>query len=300
MMRFGIILFLGFGSLFGDIDFYRGSFVVFDADAGVSISVRGEASSQTASASFPSYFEGAVSIEAGEEEAAFLRSSNGVELLFEGPGYISVERFDQSFVRSENSVDYADPLQSRFVFNLRSGRLTVDATDGESDDQLVVELPFGRVYGPNALWSIDIDYDFRSKIYDFTIFCSRGSLRFLDRNRESFVLYGGQRLSGAGIFSSPAVEIGEMTDESRGIMEVFGAYQTAASQLEVDQEKIIGSMIQLRDLSGSAGGSGFEQSAGTQLSEERPMVIELAPRPRPMNPFRGNLETADELKQSVF
>jgi hypothetical protein len=281
--------------LLAEVDLRRASVAALYRDPAVSVTVGGHdpfLDFEKVSPDSPIYFGGLFNARAAETGELFLRSSNGIDFYFEGPGYFGIERFDQSFVRKADSAVLV-PEQSRLILNLREGVLLVDSRDVSSEAQLILELPFGRVSAPRALWSVSVEYDFRSQRYDFAIASAEGVLRMTDRQRETYTLYAGQRLVGAGAFDDPGVEIGEPTSDTRERFEAFRLKREILDGANLDQAEF---REHMRDIPDAVERPRLER----KRSGERPHIIELAPVPKPLLFFRGVIPDEDSAEPVDF
>lgn len=296
VMRFLIwILLLTALPLGAAVDMRRGSVAVLAGDPGLSLVVAGEAGPDLSDrmAALPIYVEGVFHVETAEPANLFFRGLNAVDFAFRGPGYLGIERFDQSFFKSGDAASPV-PESTRTILNLRRGELVVDARTAIGSTQIGLEAPFGRISAADgALWSIDIAYDRRSERYDFTLAVAEGSLQLKDQQGQTFQLYAGQRLSGAGSFLDPAVEIGEPSDRSQAGFEDYLARKDRLSTVSVDPRAFFQATVDLPDATTRA-------DTATPRSDKRPLLIELAPKARPLTPYRGEILPANPDGAELF
>lgn len=267
--------------LLAEVELRRASVAALVRDPAVSVTAasRDPFEGARVSPESPVYFGGLFNARATQAGELLIRSSNGIDFYFEGPGFFGIDRFDQSFAPGADSEGLV-PEQTRLIMNLREGVLLVDSREVSSDAQILLEAPFGSVSAPRALWSISIEYDYRSQRYDFTIASAEGTLRLTDRQGQTYTLYAGQRLAGAGGYNNPAIEIGEPTSDTRERFEAFLLRRSSMALTNLDEAGFRREMIDLPDVVESI-------SLETERSGKRPMIIELAPAPRPLTPFRG-------------
>ena len=280
-----LAVFLFAWPLLAEVDLRRASVAAFLRDPAVSVTAGGQDPFRGAEVSpeSPVYFGGLFNARAPQAGELLIRSSNGIDFYFEGPGFFGIDRFDQSFAPGADPEELV-PEQTRLIMNLREGVLLVDSREVSSDAQILLEAPFGRVSAPQALWSISIEYDYRSQRYDFTIASAEGTLRLTDRQGQTYTLYAGQRLAGAGGYNNPAIEIGEPTSDTRERFEAFLLRRSSTMSANLEPTGYRREMI---DLPNAVEASSLE----TERSGKRPLIIELAPAPRPLTPFRGVIST---------
>ncbi|MFP4260669.1 MAG: hypothetical protein ACLFS1_06270 [Opitutales bacterium] len=281
--------------LLAGVDLQRASVAALHRDPTVSVAVGGHdpfLDTGEVSPDSPVYFGGLFNARATEPGELFLRSSNGIDFYFEGPGFFGIDRFDQSFIRKADSGVLV-PEQSRLILNLREGILLVDSRGVSSEAQLMLELPFGRVSAPRGLWSISVEYDFRSQRYDFTIASAEGVLRMTDQQGEIYTLYPGQRLVGAGAYDDPGVEIAEPTSDTRERFEAFRLRREALGAANLDETEFRKKMLDIPDAVDRSRLEG-------KRSGERPQIIELAPAPKPLSFFRGVIPEGDSAETVDF
>lgn len=279
------------------VDLRRGSVAVLAQSATVQLQVPAAAARVATGEELPAYYGGVFNVRSAEPGELFLRTSNGIDLYFRGPGFFGVERFDKTYPAS-SGIGIGEELQSRLIMNLRQGSLVVDNEGISEDAQIILETPFGRIYAPLAEWSIAIEFDRRSRIYDFTIVCAEGSLRLTDRLGENYVVFAGQRLAGAGTYMNPAVEIGEPTDRDEERFESFHALRGRLPTDDLNDGAFRSAMLDLPEQAETDAASRTSQFPnGVQ---GRPLIIEYAPPPPLLTPFRGTLRPPSDFQADIF
>lgn len=276
----------------------RGAAAVLEKTGDVELIVPGQESLSETYSEFPYYTTGLFSASSSRSGQLFIQTSNQVSLFFEGPGFYGIERFESILNTTSGDLPELAGSQSRMILNLRKGVLVVDARELDEESQLVLEATFGRVFGARALWFIQIEFDQRSGIYDFTIACKDGLVRLTDMRNESYTIYPGQRLAGAGSFLTPAIEVGSHTDQSRerfaNFIEVLEAHDPSA----LDQVALREQIKVIRQAVPTSIGSLPVQVNRT--SDRRPIVIEFAPRAPELTPFRGEIRPPSEFQKDIF
>lgn len=274
----------------------RGSTVILSNEGAVRIHAMGKDISEE-TVGRPTYLPGMLSAQAEDKASCVLYLSNAVFLDFEGPGRLEVER-NELELREDNADLPIEEIsgQSRTILNLRQGLLFVDSRTASSDSQLVVELPFGRVFGVDAVFYILVEYEQNNGVYDFTICCTEGNIRFVDSRKEVINAYAGQRIAGAGNYLTPSIEIGELTDASRELFMEHSERLARLSAIEIDREAML---EQMKAIPGSqlTGEGSTGQAATVDAGTKRPIIIEYSKPPNPITPFRG--EIARDRQDSV-
>jgi len=266
----------------------RGSAMILSASKGVEVSIPGGNSFNPEEGMLPHVVPGAFSVRAEEGESIMLYAYNDVRMLFEGEGFFSIERLEGQFsFEGGDAGDGQKARQSRMILNLRTGFLAVDSRDLSPESQLSLELPFGRVSGSHSVWYIQIDFDRRSGIYNFTLACSEGKLGLTDLNGQLVTIYPGQRISGAGSFQKPIVEVGEFTREARERLEEFEQRFSLVDIDETDYAKMRKSMVEVSHVLSRQSGA-FPRSANAS-PDQQPIVIDFVPRPAEVTPYRGEI-----------
>jgi len=278
----------------------RGSAMVLEASGGVEVTVPADGESYDTFED-PVYFSGIFSGQARSGGSALIHTSNGMTLAFRGEGYFSVERFEGLFDAGEgDDPDQMEETRSRIILSLRRGELLIDSRSLTADSKFVVETPFGRISSVKAVLLIRIEFDYRSEIYDFTISCAEGTVRLSDLRKQSYSIYAGQRIAGAGSYSAPAVEIGDQTDQIREKFELFLKTIDEMDFGQIDPAKLRAHAKPLSE---------FEDvtSTSARLSDERPVesgkrprVIEFAPRAETITPFRGEVKPPSDFQAELF
>lgn len=278
----------------------RGSAVVVEASSGVEVSV--PASGETYdSFEQPTYLSGIFSSHAQPGSSALIYTSNGMTLSFRGEGHFSVERFEGVFGGTKDeATDRLEETRSRMILNLRRGELLIDSRSLTDDSRFVVETPFGRISSVKAILLIRVEFDYRSDIYDFTISCAEGVVRLQDLRRQSYSIYAGQRIAGAGSYVAPAVEVGDQTDQIREKFERFFATLERLEIQKIDRGELLARTEALPDLD-DPGTTSFRLSQERPAKDDkRPRVIEFAPRADRITPFRGKIEPPSDDQADLF
>ena len=260
-----------------------GATALLSSAPGTHIRLPGSSEPVTFEGAGPHYLPGLLSVQATRAGQTLMHASNGVNLYFEGEGFYGIERFESLF--RDGSPESADDgaALSRMILNLRRGLLVVDSRSLSAESRFVLEAPFGRVFGARALWLIAINFDQRSGIYDITLACSEGNIRLIDLQGESYPVYPGQRIAGAGNYLELSIEVGDQTATAR---EAFGNFNKllADFDLEALDRSALNALM--------AAAPQAPPPAIPPVNEERatdkyPIVIDFTPRPRPVTPFRG-------------
>lgn len=278
----------------------RGSAVVVEASGG--FEVRVPASGETYERfEHPTYFPGIFSSHAEADGSALIYTSNGMTLAFSGEGHFSVERFEGMFgVVGDEAQEGPAETRSRMILNLRRGELLVDSRSLTKDSKFVVETPFGRISVVKAVALIRIEFDYRSEIYDFTISCAEGVVRLRDLGGQSYSIYAGQRIAGAGSYVAPAIEVGDQTDQVREKFEWFFATLEGLDIQEIDQSKLRARTEALPNLEDTSTTSFRLMQQRTAKDAKRPRVIEFAPRAEAITPFRGEVKPPSDSQADLF
>ena len=136
-----------------------------------------------------------------------------------------------------------------------------------------------------------------SQIFDFTITCGEGRVRFTDLQGNQYTLHAGQRLAGAGSRMPPSIEVGENTKRSQEQMQ---RYQYMASQHSAAINNYAQYLDHLQLIEQAANSNYAQRLASRSNSIRRPIVIEYAKEPEPVTPFRGNLKPPSPAQADLF
>jgi hypothetical protein len=226
----------------------------------------------------PLYFSGLLKVESGLDGSVFLQTSNRISIYNEGAGFFAIERFEQDI---EESMDQG---KSRMILNLRQGMLVVDNRALSEDSQMIVETPIGRISVKNGWWMIRIRYDDRSRIYDVSIECADGVMRFTDKREDTYTLRKGQRLRGAGASARLSIEVGEISDEAGELFEEFALLEADTASLGLSSDAF---RLKMRPLNNTESNNAAAVVEVEARSNKRPMLIEYAPQSKPVTPFRA-------------
>lgn len=247
----------------------------------------------------PQYFPGVFSCEAQPGGFAFIQMSDQTRLSFRGAGFFSVERSDSMFTDLPSYAAGVEAIRSHTILNLRRGELIIDSRQLTEDSKLLLETPFGRITAENSVLLVQIEFDHRSGIYDFTISSMEGTARLSDLRRQSYQIYSGQRLSGAGTYLAPAIEVGE---QMGSIREKFQAYFNRMERLREEQVDVEALRVQMKllpalELPEATSRFSAERSTGNM---KRPRIIEYAPRAAPVTPYRAKIKPPSENQADLF
>ena len=276
-------------------EWVRGALTLHEVTGEIVLSPLGGDRFVMGSGRVPETMPGLVECAAAHGASAFFSASNRSAILFSGEGSFAIERFEQT-VASPGAWERGgrEPGQSRVIVNFRSGRIAIDSRRMAEASQYLVETPLGRITVRRALWQMRIEFDPRSGIFDFTITCSDGRVRFTDLQGEQYTLRTGQRLSGAGSRTSPSIEVGEATGRSQEQMRDF-------RQLLVDRAAVLDDWQAFEPFLSEASQTSSESTATAARrrpsgSDRRPIIIDYAEDPPPVSPFRGEIRapSADE------
>lgn len=238
----------------------------------------------------PQHIAGLLKVSTQSKDAVFLVTSNQISIYNEGAGYFAIERFEQDVATSMSGG------KSRMILNFREGLLVVDNRALSADSQMIVETPLGRISVKNGWWLMKIEYDERSRIYDFLIACADGVLRFNDQRGHTYTLRNGQRLRGAGASSRPSVEIAEISDVSAEIFEEFTVIAAEASALDLTVDSFRAQMIPLKHV----GSEAVATETSAPRSSKRPLMIEYAPQSAPVTPYRAVIQPPSSYQADLF
>jgi hypothetical protein len=231
--------------------------------------------------------------------SAFFSNSNRSQIYFEGEGSFSIERMEQVEPEAWSS-GHLESAQSRMILDFRAGSLIVDNRNMLDSSQCLVETPLGRLSVKRALWQMNIVYDVRSQIYDFTINCSSGRLRFTDLQGQQYTLRAGQRLAGAGSRTMPSIEVGEGTERSIERMERFQElevrYESAVNNLDL----YVNELQEINQVDRLGPDLSMYTAAAVREPTHRPIVIEYADEPDEVTPFRGEMAAPSEWQTDLF
>ncbi|HAV14255.1 MAG TPA: hypothetical protein DCX06_12295 [Opitutae bacterium] len=284
------------------LEWRQGSVAVGYIEDGMSVTPVGVASDSLPISKIPFYFEGLVKVESLDTSRVTLLASNHVLVDYKGAGYFAIERFEQE---ADFEADWFNSEleggQSRMIFNLRAGTLVIDQRKMEEASQLLVETPIGRLYANRrALWMIEISRDARKRTYGFTIHCVEGTVRLLDLSNRTFSIRSGQRISGAGAAFKPSVEVAEITLDALEYLEDFDQRSIAVGALNFSAKEFYEHTKSL-----NIGAVEVQQAVGASASgmsqqDLRPIVIEYAPLPKPVTPFKGEARPPSAYEAGLF
>ena len=246
----------------------RGALTLHEVNGQVDIKRLGEDVTNLSPGKLPITSMGLIECEASYGSSVFMTASNRSAIYFEGSGSFAVERFEQ--IRPELAAWNADTLAAS---------------------------PLGRLTIKRALWQMRIVFDPRSQIFDFTITCTEGRVRFTDLQGQQYRLYAGQRLAGAGSRMSPSIEVGEKTERSQEQMQ---RYQDLARQHSAATNDFTQYLVYLQVIEQTARSIPVLPLASRSNSTRRPIVIEYAKEPELVTPFRAEVKPPSAYQADLF
>ena len=273
-------------------EWMRGAAVVTSVMGAVTLQEVGGESLQMHSAdALPRPVSGLLKVRTQSKDAVFLKTSNRISIYNEGAGFFAIERFEQDVATS------MDQGKSRMILNFRQGLLAVDNRALSEDSQMIVETPLGRISVKDGWWLMKIGYDKRSHIYDFSVECADGVLRFTNHSGETYTLRNGQRLRGAGASARASIEVSEMSDEASEFFEEFVVMEADAVALKLSPEVFLSKMKSLEHAQGEVAAI---SKAPEGSAAKRPLVIEYAPQSAPVTPFRAVIRPPSSYQADLF
>lgn len=276
----------------------RGSAIVHSVDGKAEFTELGSGTYHSDLENVPSGIGGLFNCLMVDSSSAFFSTSNRMFIQHNGPGSFSIERFEQVEPHPETwQEDQGELVQSRMIYNLRSGGLMVDARRMLETSQCSVEIPLGRVSLRRALIGLKVELGQRGEIFSFEIVCLDGQVRFTDNRGGIYTLRTGQRLAGVGGRMAPSIEVGALTaqwsERSKKFKEKFETYRQPANVLAAYQPRFlvidrVGYTLQT------------EQRDKDSSTSRRPIVIERASDPDPVTPFRGEVSPPSAYRADIF
>jgi len=276
----------------------RGGLILHEVNGQVGLKELGKDVTRLSTGDVPITTMGLIECEASDGSSAFFTASNRSAIYFEGSGSFAVERFEQ--VMPELAEWNADSVeQSRIILNFRGGDLIVDTRKMRKlkSSQFLVETPLGRLTTKRALWQMRILFDPRSQIFDFTIICTEGRVRFTDLQGQQYTVHAGRRLAGAGSRMIPSIEVGESTERSQEQMQ---RYQDLSSQHSDAADDFTQYLAYLAVIERNVRSNSERAALGRLNTARRPIVIEYAKEPEPVTPFRGELKPPSTYQADLF
>ncbi len=276
----------------------RGGLILHEVNGQVGLKELGKDITLLNTADVPITTMGMIECEASDGSSAFFTASNRSAIYFEGSGSFAVERFEQVMPElAEWNVQSVE--QSRIILNFRAGDLIVDTRKMRKleSSQFLVETPLGRLACKRALWQMRILFDPRSQIFDFTIICTEGQIRFTDLQGQQYAVQKGRRLEGAGSRMKPSIEVGESTERSQEQMQ---RYLDLSSQHSDAADDFTRYLAYLEVIERNVGSNSERAVLGRLNTARRPIVIEFAKEPKPVTPFRAVLTPPSADQADLF
>jgi hypothetical protein len=276
----------------------RGVLALHEVTGAVALSGLGEQSVAMDASAVPYFTQALIECEAPHGSSAFFSASNFIHIFFDGEGSFAVERFEQLLPEAGLSRREGREVgQSRMILNFRGGQMAIDSRNLSDLSQFIVETPLGQIFVSRALCQMRIEYDARSRIFDFTVTCSEGRVRFTDLQDQTYVLRAGQQLSGAGARTSPSIEVGTSSARFKEQGLRFRNKIEAYPPTEADLKAFRVLFQEIAQSSGSASADSFGLKPN---SLRRPIVIEHAIDPPLVTPFRAEIRPPSAYQADLF
>jgi hypothetical protein len=276
-------------------DWMRGAVVVTSVTGEVTLEETGGESAQMHPTDLlPRAVSGLLQIRTKAKNAVFLKTSNRISIYNEGAGFFAIERFEQDVATS------IDQGKSRMIFNIRQGLLVVNNRALSEDSQMIVVTPLGRMSVKNGWWSLEIAYDERRHIYDCSIKCADGVLRFTDQIGETYTLRKGQRMRGTGTSTRASFKVAENAEEDSELFEEFALMEADAEALALSSAIFRSKMKQLKQVKQVKNAVAVTAEVSEEGAVKRPLVIEYAPQSAPVTPFRAVISAPTSYQADLF
>ena len=279
----------------------RGALILHDVSGKVSISRMGKEEVDFQANQMPVSMPGLIDCRASNDSYVFFSTSSRSSILFEGDGSFTISRFEQGMPELTNwETSQEEVSQSRVILNFREGQITVDNRYMIDSSQFLAETPLGIVRALGGIWQMSISFDPGKKRFNFLISCIDGLVRFTDFTGKQHSLRDGQRLSGAGLPTSPSIEVGEIVERTSEQIQLFleltRVYASSKSDLlayapylqVIEQDQLLlNEPVGLNDL-------------GTDSSLNYPIIIEYTSDPPAVTPFRAEVKAPSVSEADLF
>jgi len=275
-----------------------GALTLHQVSGEVVLTELGEGAVEFGNGQMPVTTSGLINCAAAYGSSAFFSTSNRSYIYFAGDGSFAIERFEQIVPDAATwGASERETTQSRMIVNFRAGDIIIDSRNMLESSQCLIETPLGRLTVKRALWQMRIAFDPRSQIFDFTITCSDGRVRFTDLQGQQYTLRAGQRLAGAGARKTPSIEVGEKTDRS---LEQMQRYKELADIYLAAGHDLAQYLEHLQPIEQGARQAALAPPEHSNGSTRRPIVIEYAKDPDPVTPFRGEMKPPSAFQADLF
>ena len=124
-----------------------------------------------------------------------------------------------------------------------------------------------------------------------------GVLHLNALNDIRYSICSGQRLNGAGLSSNPSIEASEISDAGRQFFDRFAAAVAESAAFELSADDFLAKMVPIKYRARPAS-EPSERSAARRST--RPLLIEYAPRPAPLIPFRAVIQPPSTHEADLF
>ena len=286
-IKFFILVFLPASLIWGASGWVQGGFLVHEISTGVELSELGKSELAVDSAEFPVGIRGRFTARVDPGAKVLLSASNRMFIQLLGPGEFGVERFEHTQPESDMwAASGGESGQSRVLLSLRSGHFFMDTRELSEASQVAVETPLGRIIAHRGLWQMRIAFDQRSDMFTFEIACSEGRLSFTDKRGITYPLGTGQRLSGAGGWMNPGVDVVEMTTIDR---EAIEAFSSICRTVATDAGRLESYLPHIEVLSVAEVEKRVVPADQVKRRAKRRVIIEYAPQSAQLTPFRGEI-----------
>lgn len=260
------------------------------AMGGVPLEIEGQA--------MPLYSPGLFTSKNSSSGRTMLMGSNGVIVDYRGPGYFSIERFEQQGqFEGEWLEKDVESGQSRMIFNLRQGTLVLGQRKLADPSQLIVETAVGRISASKGvLWMVEMSKDARKHTFAFNIHCFEGAVHLTDFAGRVYTIRTGQRISGAGHAKKPSIEVAEITLDAIEYLEDYKVRRDLLTAMEFSDKALLATMKPLP----SRLFAPVEVDPSKTASGVRPVMIEYVPRTEVVTPYRGVAKPPSVYEADLF
>ena len=188
-----LLFFVSISAVAYSFEWNRGVVQIDQIDPGIRFSKYGGLYSEISSEALPLEFSQLAKFSTDNPAKLFFRLSTCVLGKWEGPGKVTIEAFDHSWVQTGLLDDAFDEL-TRTILYFDKGFLFINTADLKKASSIRIETPLGMVISYSGIFSIRLEEFEDSAERSAMIECYQGSLVYTDQKGDTHSLRDGNKM----------------------------------------------------------------------------------------------------------
>lgn len=189
-----LLFFVYYPAFAYSLEWNRGLVQIDQIDPGIHFSTYGDLNDNILLENLPRKLSRLSKFHTDHKEKLLFRISTGVLGKWEGPGKLSIEAFDHSWLQASSSNGSVNEL-TRTILYFNSGFLFINAKKLEKESSIRIETPLGVIISYGGIFSIMLEELKGSGERNALIASYEGSLVYTDQRGNAHSLRDGNKMS---------------------------------------------------------------------------------------------------------